>query len=184
MWLVVWKFMKTSCICDHEFKEQEKHPFTHNPKLLDNKQRRVSLYINSLQRMWGCQLLNLFLSRRTAKMASLIQVRDGVRRKIITFVVFIYLYIYVGSRYSSVGEGLWPGQLGFKSPLGQDFSLLHNVQNSFGTHPASYPTGTGGDFFGSKAAGAWSWPLASICCQVQKWWSYEYTSTLPYDFKT
>jgi hypothetical protein len=43
-----------------------------------------------------------------------------------------------------------------------NFSLLHRVQNGSWAHPASYPMGTGGSFPGSKAAGAWSWPLTSI----------------------
>jgi hypothetical protein len=34
------------------------------------------------------------------------------------------------------------------------FSLHHRVQNGFGTHPTSYPMGTGGSFPGSIAAGA------------------------------
>jgi len=33
---------------------------------------------------------------------------------------------------------------------------------SSAAHPASYPMGSGGSFSGCKAAGAWSWPLASI----------------------
>jgi hypothetical protein len=43
----------------------------------------------------------------------------------------------------------------------QDFPLLHSVQTDSGTHPASYPMGTGGSFPGGKAVGAWSWPLTS-----------------------
>jgi hypothetical protein len=47
-------------------------------------------------------------------------------------------------------------------PVGAgNFSFHHRVQNGSGAHPASYPMGTG--FFpGSKAAGAWSWPITSI----------------------
>jgi hypothetical protein len=43
-----------------------------------------------------------------------------------------------------------------------DFSVIHNVQNGSGNHPASYPMGTWGSVSGDKAAGAWSWPLTSI----------------------
>jgi hypothetical protein len=43
---------------------------------------------------------------------------------------------------------------GFESRWGQEFSLLHVVQTGSGAHPASYPTGTGGSFPGSKAGGA------------------------------
>jgi len=44
----------------------------------------------------------------------------------------------------------------------KNFSLHQCVQNNSGAHPASYPMGTGASFPGDKAAGAWSWPLASI----------------------
>jgi hypothetical protein len=43
-----------------------------------------------------------------------------------------------------------------------NFSLHHRVQPGSGAHPVSYPMGTRGSFPGSKAAGAWSWPLTSI----------------------
>jgi hypothetical protein len=36
----------------------------------------------------------------------------------------------------------------FEPRLGQEFSLLHVVQTGSGTHPASYPMGTGGFFLG------------------------------------
>jgi hypothetical protein len=43
----------------------------------------------------------------------------------------------------------------------KDFSLIHSIQTGSGTHPASYPVGTGDSFPGGKAAGAWSWSLTS-----------------------
>jgi len=46
--------------------------------------------------------------------------------------------------------------------------MNNRVQNGSGAHPASYPMGTGGSFLGGKAAGAWSWPLASIWCRGQE----------------
>jgi hypothetical protein len=49
-----------------------------------------------------------------------------------------------------------------------NFSLHHSVQKGSGAHPASYPTKTRGFFPGSKAAGAWSWPLTSIKCRGQR----------------
>jgi hypothetical protein len=49
-----------------------------------------------------------------------------------------------------------------------NFSLHHRVQNGSGAHPASYPMGTRGSFFGGKAAGAWNWPLTSIYCRGQR----------------
>jgi hypothetical protein len=45
---------------------------------------------------------------------------------------------------------------------GGNFSLHHPVQNGSEAHPASYPIGTTGSFPGSKAAGAWSWPVTFI----------------------
>jgi hypothetical protein len=68
----------------------------------------------------------------------------------------------------------------FNRYMGQDFSLLHRVQTSSGVHPASYPMGTGSSFPGGKAARTWGWPLISIQCWGQEWWSY--TSTPPYVF--
>jgi hypothetical protein len=41
----------------------------------------------------------------------------------------------------------------------RDFSLLHSVQTGSGAHPASCPMGTKVPFSGSRAAGAWNWPL-------------------------
>jgi hypothetical protein len=71
------------------------------------------------------------------------------------------------SRDSSVGIALGYGLLDRGSrvrfPAGAgNFSLHHCVQNGSGAHPASYPMGTRRCFRGSKAAGAWSWPLTSI----------------------
>jgi hypothetical protein len=37
---------------------------------------------------------------------------------------------------------------------GGNFSLLHRVQTGSGTHPTSYPMGSGGSLFGGKAGGA------------------------------
>jgi hypothetical protein len=52
------------------------------------------------------------------------------------------------SRDSVVGvaTGYWLDDrgVGIRVPLGQEFSLLHVVQTGSGTHPASYPLGTGG----------------------------------------
>jgi hypothetical protein len=72
-----------------------------------------------------------------------------------------------GSRDSPVGTatGYWLDErmIGVRFPAGAgNFSLRHHVQTGSGSHPASYPVGTGGSFPGGKAAGAWSWPLTSI----------------------
>jgi hypothetical protein len=71
------------------------------------------------------------------------------------------------SRNSSVGLALGYGlddrgsRVRFPAGAG-NFSLHHRVQPGFGAHPASYPMGTRDSFPGSKAAGAWSWPLTFI----------------------
>jgi hypothetical protein len=50
-------------------------------------------------------------------------------------------------------NGLRNGRPGFDSKQGQkDVPLLHSVQTNDRSHPASYPTGTGGSFLGGKAA--------------------------------
>jgi hypothetical protein len=54
----------------------------------------------------------------------------------------------------ATGYGLDDRGVGVRDQLGQNFYLLHAVQTGSGVHPASYPVGTGGSFFGSKAAGA------------------------------
>jgi hypothetical protein len=64
--------------------------------------------------------------------------------------------IVLGYELDDQGSRVW-------LPIGAgNFSLHHHVQNGSGAHPASYPMGTRGSFFGGKAAGAWSWPLTSI----------------------
>jgi hypothetical protein len=49
----------------------------------------------------------------------------------------------------------------FESRWGQEFSLLQIAQTGSEVHQTSCPMVTGGSFPGGKAAGAWSWPLAS-----------------------
>jgi hypothetical protein len=63
----------------------------------------------------------------------------------------------------------------------RDHSLLHRVQTSPGSHPASYALVTVSYFLGSKAAGTWSWRLTSSYCRGQERWSY--SSTPWYVFK-
>jgi hypothetical protein len=97
---------------------------------------------------------------------------------------FCMFMISFKSRDSSVGIALGYGlddrgsMVWFPTGAG-NFSLHHRVQNGSGAHQASYPMGTGGSFPGSKAAGAWSWPLPSIA-EVKNAWSY--TSTPQYVF--
>jgi len=64
---------------------------------------------------------------------------------------------------------LYPGR-------GKGFSLCHLVQTGSGAHQ-TYRMGTGGFFHGSKATGAWRWPLTSIQCRVKNACSYSPTSS-------
>jgi hypothetical protein len=68
------------------------------------------------------------------------------------------------NRHNSVGIGMAFGLdcRGSIPDREKNFDLLHSVQTSPGAHPASYPMRTGAIFFVGKAAGEWSWPLASI----------------------
>jgi hypothetical protein len=84
--------------------------------------------------------------------------------------VCMYTFLYVPeaeSRDSSVGIALGYGlddrgsRVRFPAGAG-NFSLHHRIQNGSGAHPASYTVGTRDSFAGGKAAGVWSWPLASI----------------------
>jgi hypothetical protein len=69
----------------------------------------------------------------------------------------------------ALGYGLddWGSRVRFPAGAG-NFSLHHRVQNGSGAHPASYSVGTMGSFPGSKAAGAWSWPVTSIYCRGRR----------------
>jgi hypothetical protein len=61
----------------------------------------------------------------------------------------------------------------------QDFSLLQ-CSDWPGGPPSLLSGGYWGLFLRGKATSAWKWPLTSISCQSQEWWSY--TSTTPYIF--
>jgi hypothetical protein len=45
---------------------------------------------------------------------------------------------------------------------------ITTTNTTYRAHPASSPMGNRGSFPGDKAAGAWSWPLSSIKCQVKR----------------
>jgi hypothetical protein len=62
----------------------------------------------------------------------------------------------------------------------KDFSVSHGIHTNSGTHPASYPMGTGGSFLGVKQAGhnAHHSPLSGA--KVKKVWRY--ISILPLIF--
>jgi hypothetical protein len=55
----------------------------------------------------------------------------------------------------ATGYGLDDQMIGIQFPVGAgNFSLRHRSQTGSGSHPASYPVGTGGAFSRGKAAGA------------------------------
>jgi len=63
------------------------------------------------------------------------------------------VYITGHSSVSKVTD-YGPDDQGSISGMGKELSLHNHVQTGSGTHPASYPMGTGYSFPGSKAAGA------------------------------
>jgi hypothetical protein len=69
-------------------------------------------------------------------------------------------------------DGLRAGRPAFDSRQGQDSSLFHSVQTGCEAYTVSCQTGTGGSFPGCNAAGAWNWPLTSVYCRGQEFWSY------------
>jgi hypothetical protein len=77
--------------------------------------------------------------------------------EIYLFVIYI-TYIKEPGYLSRYSDWLRAGQSGFgrfRLPAGaRNFSFHHRVQTDTGTHPASYPVGTGASFSGDKAAGA------------------------------
>jgi hypothetical protein len=60
----------------------------------------------------------------------------------------------------------------------KDFSLLHSGQTGSEAHPPSYTMDIAGSFPEGKAVSFWRWPVISIWCWGQAWWSY--TSMPPY----
>jgi hypothetical protein len=61
------------------------------------------------------------------------------------------------------------GGVGVRDRVGQEFSLLCEVQTGSGVHPTSYTMGTGGSFLGSIAATDHSPPTSA---EVKKTWVY------------
>jgi hypothetical protein len=92
-----------------------------------------------------------------------------------TLVPLLYQCVKTHSMLSQYSDGLRAGWWGFDSWQDKSFFLHLNVQTGCGVHPATYQVDTK-----SKAAGAWSWPLTSMQCRGQEWWSY--TSIPPYIF--
>jgi hypothetical protein len=52
----------------------------------------------------------------------------------------------------------------------QDFSHFHSIQTSFGVHPASYPTGTGGSFPGGDQPGREADHSHPTSAEIKKKW--------------
>lgn len=48
---------------------------------------------------------------------------------------------------------------------GKDVSLLRSFHTGSGSHAVFYPVGAGSLLLGSKARGAWTWPLIFIYCR-------------------
>jgi hypothetical protein len=68
----------------------------------------------------------------------------------------------------------------FESRWGQEISLLHVLQIDSGTHPASYPVGTGSSFPWVKRPGREIDHSPPTSVEVKKMWIY--TITPPYAF--
>jgi hypothetical protein len=78
----------------------------------------------------------------------------------------------LGGRLSRYSYELQARQQGFDSRQVQEiFSPPQCLHRLWGP-PRPYPMGIGGSFPGGNAAGAWSWPLTSIQCRGEEWWSY------------
>jgi hypothetical protein len=76
-------------------------------------------------------------------------------------------FFFTFNLYMVLGYGL--DDRGVRVPAGAgNSSLRHRVHTGSGAHPASYPMDTRSSFLGSKAAGAWNWPLTSIQCRGQE----------------
>jgi hypothetical protein len=70
------------------------------------------------------------------------------------------------SRYSDWPRAGRPRARNLSPGRGKNF--LHIVQTGSVAHSASCPMGKGGSFPVAKAAGAWSWPLASSYSRDQE----------------
>jgi len=70
------------------------------------------------------------------------------------------------------------GRRGFDSHRGRDFFSSPPHSERLWGPPSHLSNGYCGYFLDAKAAGAWSWPLISICVVVKNEWSF--TSTHPY----
>jgi hypothetical protein len=62
---------------------------------------------------------------------------------------------------------VWTAKVRFPT-WARNLSLLHTAQIGSWAHPASNRIRTVGSFPGSKAVGAWNWPVISIQCRGHK----------------
>jgi hypothetical protein len=88
--------------------------------------------------------------------------------------IFIQKWIHISDLYFYLDDR----GVGIRVPVGEEIFLLHSVQIGSVAHPACYPLGIESSFPGSKAAGAWSWPLTPTIADFKKSWIY--ISTPPY----
>jgi hypothetical protein len=77
----------------------------------------------------------------------------------------------------ATGNGLDDRGVGFRVPVGSEFSLLHVVQTGSGTHPTSYPMGTGDIFLGIKRPGREGGHSLPASAEAKKTWIYLSTPT-------
>jgi hypothetical protein len=76
---------------------------------------------------------------------------------------------------TATGNGL--GGRGLITGRGKRFFSSQRPDRLWGTRNF-LSNGYRGSFLGGKAAGAWSWPLTSVSCRSQEWWSYTSTPQL------
>jgi hypothetical protein len=79
-------------------------------------------------------------------------------------------YVDIATGYELDDQGV-----GVPIPVGKEFSLLHVVQIGSGSHPASYPMGTGGGLSqGVKLAGREADHSPPKSTEVEKTWVHTY----------
>jgi hypothetical protein len=74
--------------------------------------------------------------------------------------------------------GLDDREVGFRVPVGSEFSLLHIVHTDSGAHQDSYPMGAGGSFPGVKWQGHEADHSLPASSEVKKMWIYISTPSI------
>jgi hypothetical protein len=92
--------------------------------------------------------------------------------------LFYYYYYYHHHQESGSSVGIPTGYWldGRSSNPGRCKIFLFSTASTLALGP-TYTISTGGSFPAGKATGSWSWPLTSIYCRGQEWWSYTSTPT-------